>query len=58
MLPQGLPSPGAPVGPALLFLLSRFRLDPATTSGPLVTTISDAVAAIVYFSITTAVLGE
>lgn len=47
---------GSLVGMSLPFLLSRLRLDPATASGPLVTTISDAVGVLVYFSIATAVL--
>ncbi len=47
---------GSLVGMSLPFLLSRLRLDPATASGPLVTTISDAVGVLVYFSIATMVL--
>ncbi|HEY9038084.1 MAG TPA: magnesium transporter [Roseovarius sp.] len=47
---------GSLVGMSLPFLLSRLRLDPATASGPLVTTISDATGVVIYFSIATAVL--
>ena len=47
---------GSLVGMSLPFLLSRLRLDPATASGPLVTTISDGVGVIVYFTIATMVL--
>lgn len=47
---------GSLVGMSLPFLLSRLRLDPATASGPLVTTISDAVGVVVYFSIATMLL--
>ncbi len=47
---------GSLVGMSLPFLLSRLRLDPATASGPLVTTISDAVGVLIYFSIATMVL--
>lgn len=47
---------GSLVGMSLPFLLSRLRLDPATASGPLVTTISDGVGVIVYFSIATLLL--
>ena len=47
---------GSLVGMSLPFLLSRLRLDPATASAPLVTTISDAVGVLVYFSIATSVL--
>lgn len=48
---------GSLVGMSLPFLLSRFNLDPATASAPLVTTISDVVGVLVYFSIATMVLG-
>ncbi|MFP7571180.1 magnesium transporter [Marivita sp. S2033] len=47
---------GSLVGMSLPFLLSRMKLDPATASGPLVTTISDAVGVVIYFSIATLVL--
>lgn len=47
---------GSLVGMSLPFLLSRLRLDPATASGPLVTTISDAVGVFIYFSIATLML--
>lgn len=47
---------GSLVGMSLPFLLSRLRLDPATASGPLVTSISDAIGVLIYFSIATMVL--
>ena len=47
---------GSLVGMSLPFLLSRLRLDPATASGPLVTSISDAIGGLIYFSIATMVL--
>lgn len=47
---------GSLVGLSLPFLLSKFNLDPATASGPLVTTIADAVGVILYFSIATSLL--
>ncbi|SEL13788.1 magnesium transporter [Colwellia chukchiensis] len=47
---------GSIVGLSLPFLLHKLKLDPATASGPLVTTIADAVGVIVYFSIATALL--
>ncbi|ADJ28247.1 magnesium transporter [Nitrosococcus watsonii C-113] len=47
---------GSLAGMSLPFLLSRLRLDPATASAPLVTTISDAVGVLVYFWIATAML--
>ncbi len=48
---------GCLIGMSLPFILSRFNLDPATASAPLVTTISDAAGVIVYFSIATMVMG-
>lgn len=48
---------GSLVGMSLPFVLSRFRLDPATASGPLVTTISDAAGVLIYFTIASAILG-
>jgi magnesium transporter len=44
------------VGVVLPFLLSRFRLDPAVASSPLITSIVDAVGLIIYFSIATRIL--
>lgn len=48
---------GSLVGMSLPFLLSRLKLDPATASAPLVTTISDVAGVLIYFSIATMVLG-
>jgi magnesium transporter len=42
---------GSLVGMSLPFLLSRLRLDPATASAPLVTSIADATGVIIYFSL-------
>jgi magnesium transporter len=47
---------GSLIGMSLPFLLIRFKLDPATASAPLVTSIADAVGVILYFSIATAIL--
>ena len=47
---------GSLIGMSLPFLLSRLKLDPATASAPLVTSISDIVGVIIYFSIATAIL--
>ncbi|WP_289041002.1 magnesium transporter [uncultured Aliiroseovarius sp.] len=47
---------GSLVGMSLPFVLSRLRLDPATASGPLVTTISDGVGVLLYFSVATLIL--
>lgn len=49
---------GSLVGMSLPFLLHRMKLDPATASGPLVTTLSDGMGVLIYFSIATAVLGS
>jgi magnesium transporter len=42
---------GSLVGMSLPFLLQRFRLDPATASAPLVTSIADISGVLAYFSI-------
>lgn len=42
---------GSLVGMSLPFILSKFDLDPATASGPLVASIADVVGVVVYFSI-------
>jgi len=42
---------GSLVGLSLPFLLSRFGLDPATASGPLITSIADVTGVVIYFSI-------
>jgi len=47
---------GSVVGLSLPFLLHKLNFDPATASGPLVTTIADAVGVMVYFSIATSLL--
>jgi len=48
---------GSIIGMSLPFLLARFKIDPATASAPLVTSIADASGVIIYFSIATAILG-
>lgn len=47
---------GSVVGMGLPFILSKFNLDPATASAPLITSIADASGVIIYFTIATAVL--
>lgn len=49
---------GSMIGMLLPFILSRFNMDPATASTPLVTSIADATGVLIYFSITKAVLGS
>lgn len=44
------------LGAILPFILTRLKLDPATASGPLITSIADALGLLIYFSIATAVL--
>ena len=48
---------GSLIGMSLPFLLSRFNLDPATASGPLITSIADVAGVVLYFSIATWYLG-
>ncbi len=45
------------VGVVLPFVLTRLKLDPAFASGPLITSIADAVGLIIYFSFAVWVLG-
>lgn len=42
---------GSLIGMLLPFMLSRFKMDPATASTPLVTSIADATGVLIYFSI-------
>jgi magnesium transporter len=49
---------GSLIGMSLPFVLSRFGLDPATASGPLVTSIADIAGVLVYFGIAAAWLGN
>ncbi|HEV2131452.1 MAG TPA: magnesium transporter, partial [Longimicrobiaceae bacterium] len=48
---------GSLAGMSLPFLLSRIKLDPATASAPLVTSIADISGVLVYFSIASWYLG-
>lgn len=48
---------GSLVGCLLPFLLTRFKLDPATASAPLITSIADVGGILIYFSIATWFLG-
>jgi len=47
---------GSLIGMSLPFLLSRLKFDPATASGPLVTSIADVAGVLIYFGIATAML--
>ncbi len=44
---------GSLIGMSLPFILTRFKLDPATASAPLVTSLADIAGVILYFSIAT-----
>jgi len=47
---------GSTIGMSLPFLLSRFKLDPAAASAPLITSVADGVGVLIYFAIATAFL--
>ena len=47
---------GSLIGMSLPFLLSRMRLDPATASAPLITSIADATGVLIYLGIASQVL--
>ncbi|WP_157468951.1 magnesium transporter [Deinococcus murrayi] len=49
---------GSVIGLSLPFVLARLRLDPATASGPLVTSLADISGVLVYFTIATWLLGR
>ncbi len=49
---------GALVGMSLPLLLIRIGFDPATASGPLVTSIADVLGVVIYFSIAGVILGS
>lgn len=44
---------GSVIGMSLPFVLSRFNMDPASASAPLITSIADGVGVIIYFAIAT-----
>lgn len=48
---------GSILGMSLPFLLTRFRLDPATASAPLITSLADISGVLIYFSIASWYLG-
>lgn len=47
---------GSLIGMSLPFVLSRFKLDPATASAPLVATLADAAGVFIYFAVATTIL--
>lgn len=48
---------GSTIGTVLPFLLSRCKLDPATASAPLITSLSDIAGVLIYFSLASWLLG-
>lgn len=44
------------MGVVLPFFLTRFRIDPAVASNPLITSVADAIGLVIYFTIATRVL--
>jgi len=42
---------GSLIGMSLPFIMSRVNLDPATASGPLVTSIADVAGVLIYFGL-------
>lgn len=48
---------GSLIGMLLPFLLDKLKIDPATASMPLITTIADVSGVLIYFSVATALLG-
>lgn len=44
---------GSVLGMSMPFLLSRFRLDPAAASAPLITSLADAIGVLIYFGMAT-----
>ncbi|MCC5985444.1 MAG: magnesium transporter [Rhodobacteraceae bacterium] len=47
---------GSLIGMSLPFILSRFKLDPAAASAPLVTSLADAIGVVIYFAMATMLL--
>lgn len=48
---------GSVIGMSLPFILTRLRMDPATASAPLITSIADATGVLIYFAMATWFLG-
>jgi len=46
------------IGTVLPLILTRLKIDPATASGPLITSVADVAGLFLYFSIAAVVLGE
>ncbi|MGI8996754.1 MAG: magnesium transporter [Pyrinomonadaceae bacterium] len=48
---------GSAIGVSLPFLLNRSKIDPATASAPLITSLADIAGVLIHFSIATWLLG-
>ena len=48
---------GSTIGMCLPFILTKLGADPATSSGPLITSVADIFGILIYFSVATLVLG-
>lgn len=48
---------GSLIGMSLPFLLSKFKLDPAAASAPLITSLADAIGVVIYFAMASWLLG-
>jgi magnesium transporter len=48
---------GSLIGILMPFIFTRLNLDPATASGPLITSLADICGVLIYFSIATWYLG-
>ena len=48
---------GSLIGMSLPFLLSKFKMDPAAASAPLITSLADAIGVVIYFAMATWLLG-
>ncbi|PJF46229.1 MAG: magnesium transporter, partial [Candidatus Thermofonsia Clade 3 bacterium] len=48
---------GSIIGMSLPFIFSKLKLDPATASAPLITSLSDILGVLIYFSLATWLLG-
>ncbi len=49
---------GSLIGMSLPFLFSKFKIDPATASAPLITSICDISGVLIYFSVASKILSS
>jgi magnesium transporter len=48
---------GSVIGMLLPFIFTKFKVDPATASAPLITSIADILGVFIYFTVASQVLG-